>query len=104
MVHMVQEVKQSVVVVSRQMPWDGLCWGRWTPEDPGRDDVLKSTHGRTRARTQVRGSPIEIKPLLLHLECISVWSQELQRLLELYEAGGEMSLQWGVLVVRPLSG
>src|SRR5664279_5601557 len=81
--------RSAVVVVSRQMPWDGLSWGRWTPEDPGREGALKSAHGRTRALTQVRGSPIEIKPLLLPLECISVWSQELQWLLELYEAGGK---------------
>ena len=63
----------AVVVVNKQMPWDGLSWGQWTLEDPGREVALTSTHGRTRARTQVQGSPIEIKPLLMHLECISLW-------------------------------
>jgi len=35
-----------VVVWTRQMPWDGLSWGRWTRWNPGRDDALNSTHER----------------------------------------------------------
>jgi hypothetical protein len=25
----------------------GLSWGRWTPEDLGRDDAVETAHGRT---------------------------------------------------------
>ena len=57
----------GVVVVTRQMPWDGLSWGRWTLEPPGRDTALKSANGSNEhtRNTQVRGPREEVKPLLL---------------------------------------
>ena len=75
------------MVVHRQIPWVGLSWGRWTLEDP--EEGRRATeHARknknTRARTQVQGSPAEIKPLLLLLRCIAICGYVLQRLLELY--------------------
>jgi len=55
---------------------DAIGWleigadGRW--RYPGREDAQASTLIKTQARTQVQGSPIEIKPLLLLLECITL--------------------------------
>lgn len=37
----------TVIMVNKQMSGVGLCWGRWTPEDPGRDDAMETAHGRT---------------------------------------------------------
>ena len=54
-----------VVVVNRQMPWDGLSWGRMDAGGTG-EGLWVELHTQTDAGfTQVQGPRVEVKPLPL---------------------------------------
>ena len=77
------------MVVSRHMPGIGLSWSHGALVVPETVDALRSAWPnklQTQGRTQVQGSPIEIKPLLL-LVCLYIWSSFCitMALLELYD-------------------
>jgi hypothetical protein len=76
----------TVVVVNKQMTGVGLCCGRWTPEDPGRDDAVENAHGRitqTPRCTQVQGPREEVKPL--HPACRTVYELYMRATIVLLE-------------------